>query len=80
MVTFTKRTESSESVPHVTENGHHDHIHLSTHTHGHFHHLHHVHHVPSEEEHFYENTTSDANEYSEYCVPNCEPPVNNISN
>ncbi len=74
MVTFTKRTESAESVIHVTENEHHDHIHL--HNHGHFHHVHHVHHDPSEEEHFYENTTSDVNEYSEYCVPNCEPPNN----
>lgn len=69
MVTFTKSADSAESVPNVTENGDHDHIHV--HNHGHFHHLHHVHSL--EAENFYENTTSDANEYSEYCVPNCEP-------
>lgn len=69
MVTFT--AESAESVPHVTENGHHDHIHAHMHNNGHFHHLHHVH--SSESNNFYENTISDANEYSEYCVPNCEP-------
>ena len=54
---------NGEAVSHTSENGHY--------------HVHHHHHEHSEVEHFYENTTSEVNEYSEYCVPNCEPIENN---
>ena len=74
MVTFTK--ESLESVNNL-ENGHHHQHHYYIEDHNH---------VPlkdqlrstsqesvvSKSQHYYEQATAEENEYSEYCVPNCE--------
>ncbi|KAI2798035.1 hypothetical protein BLOT_013947 [Blomia tropicalis] len=63
MVTFTKNDNDKKGVENeVVINGH-----------SHHHHHHHHHQNDTKPIDMLDTTTTDVTEYSEYCVPNCEP-------